>query len=141
MDVGRKRRTIPAPLRRALVARDRGCRFPGCTNHRWVDGHHIRHWLSGGETSLENLVLVCRRHHRCLHELGFGLARGEDGALVFTDPQGRTIHASMRMNATVPSVPVHDLPPAPWPITEDEVDYDACVDVLLQTRQPAPACA
>ncbi len=130
MDVGRKRRTIPARLRKALVARDRGCQFPGCTNHRWVDGHHIEHWLSGGETNLGNLVLLCRRHHRCLHELGFGLTRGNDGALVFTDPQGRAIHASMRMRR-VRSTDV-DLPPAPWPITEDEVDYDACLDVLLQ---------
>jgi len=136
MDVGRRRRTIPARLRKALVARDRGCRFPGCTNRRWVDGHHIQHWLTGGETNLGNLVLLCRRHHRCLHELGFGLARGSDGALVFIDPQGRPIHAFMRMDASVPSRPGCDLPLAPWPITADEVDYDACIDVLLQTRQP-----
>ncbi len=130
MDVGRKRRTIPARLRKALVARDRGCQFPGCTNHRWVDGHHIEHWLSGGETSLGNLVLLCRRHHRCLHELGFGLLRAEDGTLVFTDPQGRRIHASMRISSERGD-PV-ELPPSPWPITEEEIDYDACIDVLLQ---------
>ena len=139
MDVGRKRRTIPARLRKALVARDRGCQFPGCTNHRWVDGHHIQHWLSGGETSLENLVLICRRHHRCLHELGFGLARGEDGVLVFTDPQGRTIHSQIRMDAAA-SAPA-DLPRAPWPTTENEVDYDACLDVLLHAQHAPSARA
>jgi len=133
MDVGRKRRTIPARLRKALVVRDRGCRFPGCTNRRWVDGHHVRHWLGGGETSLENVVLLCRRHHRCVHELGFGLARGEDGALVFTDPQGRRIHVDMRMHSDASAQ--MDLPPAPWPMTEsDPVDYDACIDALLQGR-------
>ena len=139
MDVGRKRRTIPPRLRRALVARDRGCQFPGCTNRRWVDGHHIQHWLSGGETNLGNLVLLCRRHHRCLHELGFGLARGEDGALVFTDPQGRTIHSPIRMDTT--SRAPADLAPAPWPTTENEVDYDACIDVLLQAHHAPSARA
>ena len=139
MDVGRKRRTISTRLRKALVARDRGCQFPGCTNLRWVDGHHFQHWLSGGETNLENLVLLCRRHHRCLHELGFGLARGEDGKHVFTDPQGRAIHSHIRMNAAA-HVPA-DLPRAPWPATEDEVDYDACIDVLLQAHHAPSARA
>ncbi|HEV2767804.1 MAG TPA: HNH endonuclease signature motif containing protein, partial [Acidimicrobiales bacterium] len=49
-----------------LAARDGGCRFPGCTNRRFLDGHHIRHWAAGGETSVANLVLVCRRHHRAV---------------------------------------------------------------------------
>ncbi|HEU5059939.1 MAG TPA: DUF222 domain-containing protein, partial [Kofleriaceae bacterium] len=75
IDVGRKTRTIPAALRRALDARDGGCRFPGCTNRLFTDGHHIRHWLEGGETSLENTVLLCRRHHRFVHEHGFSLER------------------------------------------------------------------
>jgi hypothetical protein len=59
LDVGRKTRTFSAALRRALVARDGGCRFPGCTNRRFTDGHHIRHWAFGGETSLGNTVLLC----------------------------------------------------------------------------------
>jgi hypothetical protein len=63
IDVGRKRRTIPVALRRALEARDRGCRFPGCSN-RFVDAHHLRHWVDGGDTSLANTLLICRRHHR-----------------------------------------------------------------------------
>jgi len=63
LNIGRRSRTIPPAKRRALKARDGGCRFQGCTNHKFVDGHHIRHWSDGGETSLDNLVLLCR-HQR-----------------------------------------------------------------------------
>ena len=63
LDVGRKTRTIPPSIRRALQARDRSCRFPGCTARR-CDAHHVEHWIDGGATSLDNLVLLCRRHHR-----------------------------------------------------------------------------
>jgi HNH endonuclease/Domain of unknown function (DUF222) len=75
LDVGRKTRVIPAAIRRALQARDRGCRFPGCTNTRFVDGHHITHWADGGATRLDNLVLLCRHHHRLLHEGGYYVVR------------------------------------------------------------------
>jgi hypothetical protein len=85
--VGRKTRTIPAALRRALNARDRGCRFPGCENHRFVDAHHVRHWARGGEATLANLVLLCRRHHRLVHEGGYGI----DDRMRFYDPWGRRI--------------------------------------------------
>jgi Domain of unknown function (DUF222)/HNH endonuclease len=68
LNVGRKTRTISSPLRRFLNARDRGCRFPGCTNTRWVDAHHIHHWADGGETKPSNLVSLCRLHHRAVHE-------------------------------------------------------------------------
>jgi hypothetical protein len=71
LDVGRRTRTIPAAIRRALVMRDDGCRYPGCDrSQRWCDGHHIQHWIHGGRTSLNNLVLLCRRHHRRVHEEG-----------------------------------------------------------------------
>jgi hypothetical protein len=60
LDVGRKTRVIPPAIRRALKHRDRGCRFPGCCNTRFVDGHHIQHWADGGATRLDNLVLLCR---------------------------------------------------------------------------------
>jgi hypothetical protein len=92
LSVGRKTRTVPPAIRRALARRDGGCRFPGCTcSTRFVDAHHIRHWADGGETHMENLTLVCRHHHRLLHEGGFGLERTSDGALRFTDPNGNTI--------------------------------------------------
>ncbi len=70
LDVGRKRRTVPPAIRRALEHRDGGCRFPGC-GCRFTDAHHIIHWADGGETKLDNLILLCRRHHRALHEEGF----------------------------------------------------------------------
>ena len=70
LDVGRKTRSIPPAIRRALNARDTGCRFPGCTA-RHCDAHHLVHWADGGRTSLDNLVLLCRRHHRLLHEGGY----------------------------------------------------------------------
>jgi hypothetical protein len=87
LDVGRKTRTIPAAIRRALTARDRCCQFPGCTARR-CDGHHIRHWARGGATRLDNLVLLCRRHHRAVHEYGFGIVRGRDGSIGFFRPDG-----------------------------------------------------
>jgi len=72
LSVGRKTRTVPPPIRRALEFRDQGCRFPGCTS-KHCDAHHIEHWADGGETKLSNLVLLCRRHHRLLHEGGCGV--------------------------------------------------------------------
>jgi hypothetical protein len=87
LSIGRKSRTIPPGMRRALVARDGGCRFPGCTHTKFVDGHHIRHWANGGETSLDNLVLLCRRHHRLVHEGGFGCEKTADGEVIFLSPE------------------------------------------------------
>jgi len=72
LDVGRKTRTVPPAIRRALDHRDGGCRFPGC-GLRFCDAHHVKHWADGGETRLDNLVLLCRRHHRAVHEEGFGV--------------------------------------------------------------------
>ena len=90
---GRKTRTIPGSMKRALVAGDAGCRFPGCTRKR-VDGHHVKHWADGGETSLDNLLCLCRRHHRYVHEYGFEIARAENGAPQFLDPSGIVIPAA-----------------------------------------------
>jgi hypothetical protein len=84
LNVGRKTRTIPPAIRRALFARDKdGCRFPGCPNKHYVDGHHIKHWANGGETRLSNLVLLCRFHHRQVHEGGVDVQVLDDGALRF----------------------------------------------------------
>jgi hypothetical protein len=78
LDIGRKTRVISAALRRALMRRDRGCRFPGCTRRRFVDAHHIEHWAEGGETKLGNLMLVCRHHHVLLHEGGCYVVKQDD---------------------------------------------------------------
>jgi len=94
LDVGRKSRVIPPATRRALHQRDEGrCQFPGCENRSWVDAHHIVHWAHGGETRLDNLVLLCGRHHRLVHEGGFALVRKADGSLVFRRPDGRVVPA------------------------------------------------
>ncbi len=83
LDVGRSTRTIPAAVRTALVHRDRGCRYPGCDRPpEWTDAHHLRHWADGGETAIGNLVLLCRRHHRLMHERGETAMWADDGALL-----------------------------------------------------------
>ena len=97
LSIGRRSRSIPPPMRRALRARDKGCRFPGCTNTRFVDGHHINHWADGGETSLDNLVLLCRHHHHLVHEGGFACEKSPDGELKFKDQRDETLAPSPMM--------------------------------------------
>ena len=93
LDIGRKTRTIPPALRRALNSRDQGCRFPGCCNKQYVDGHHIEHWAHGGATKLSNLVTLCRFHHRLVHEGGVSIQVLDDGALRFIRPDGQTFES------------------------------------------------
>jgi len=92
LSVGRKTRTLSAALRRALRERDRGCRFPGCS-HRRVDGHHLQHWAAGGETRLDNIVSLCRRHHTAVHEGGFTIELDAAGDFVFRGPDGSLVSA------------------------------------------------
>jgi hypothetical protein len=87
VEVAARTRTIPPAMRRALHHRDPGCRFPGCTV-RFGQGHHIRHWAEGGATTLSNLALLCRRHHRAVHEEGYQVERLPDGELQFRRPTG-----------------------------------------------------
>src|SRR5512132_1168996 len=87
VEIGARTRTIPPALRRVLQHRDRGCRFPGC-GVRFGQGHHIRHWAAGGPTTLSNLALLCRRHHRAVHEEGYRVDRQPDGELEFRRPNG-----------------------------------------------------
>jgi hypothetical protein len=89
--LGRKTRTIPPALRRAVHLRDRSCRFPGCENRRFTDLHHIVPWARGGETSVGNLVRLCRRHHRLLHEGGFTIEARSAERFVLRRPDGRVI--------------------------------------------------
>src|SRR5947207_3136868 len=101
VEIGARTRTIPPALRRAPEHRDQGCRFPGC-HGRFTQGHHLRHWAHGGPTTLSNLTLLCRRHHRAVHEEGYQVARLPDGALQFRRPDGRLLpHISP--TATVPA--------------------------------------
>jgi len=103
-EIGARTRTIPPALRRVLQHRDRGCRFPGC-GLRFTQGHHIRHWAAGGPTTLSNLALLCRRHHRAVHEEGFQVERLADGELRFTRPNGELLPEAPRM-PDVPADPV-----------------------------------
>jgi hypothetical protein len=91
LSVGRKTRSISPAIRRALKHRDGGCRFPGCTCTRFVDAHHIRHWADGGVTSMDNLTLLCRHHHRLVHEGGFGVEMDVGGQMRFTKPDGQVM--------------------------------------------------
>jgi uncharacterized protein DUF222/HNH endonuclease len=93
LDVGRRKRTIPTLLRRALRLRDRGCRFPGCTN-RMVDGHHVVPWARGGTTALDNLCSLCRRHHTHVHEYGFSMKSDGTGGFRFFRPDGSEVAVS-----------------------------------------------
>lgn len=91
LTVGRRTRTIPPALRRALRSRDDGCRFPGCAHRRFMHAHHIQHWARGGPTTLENLVQLCSYHHRLVHEGGFAVERSGSGGVCFRRPDGRAI--------------------------------------------------
>jgi hypothetical protein len=107
VEVGARTRAIPPALRRALHHRDRGCRFPGC-GVRYGQGHHIRHWANGGPTTLSNLAMLCRRHHRAVHEEGYQLDRGPDGSLQFRRPNGQLL-PEVPPPPAVPADPEKDL--------------------------------
>ena len=92
----RRRRIVPARLLQALKLRDHNrCRFPGCAHQRYVEAHHVRHWIDGGETRLENLVLLCSAHHRLLHHGAFRIMI-EDGDVVFVNRDGEVIEPALR---------------------------------------------
>jgi 5-methylcytosine-specific restriction endonuclease McrA len=107
VEVSARTRTISPALRPALLHRDRGCRFPGC-GLRLVQGHHIRHWAQGGPTTLSNLALLCRRHHRAVHEEGYQVARQPDGELRFHRPDGQLL-PEIPPPAAAPADPVEAL--------------------------------
>jgi hypothetical protein len=94
LDVGRRTKVVPPSMRRAVIVRDRTCRFPGCDRpHPWCDAHHIVHWADGGPTAASNLVLLCRRHHRLVHRGsgGFTLELDDGGRPVFRRPDGSVL--------------------------------------------------
>ncbi|MCH7979942.1 MAG: DUF222 domain-containing protein [Proteobacteria bacterium] len=93
LSVGRKTRTVPTAIKRALQARDKACVFPGCHHTRFVDAHHVKHWSAGGETSLDNLLLLCSHHHRLVHEGGFRIERDYQNRWFFKRPDGRAVPA------------------------------------------------
>jgi hypothetical protein len=120
LDVGRRMRTIPPGIRRALNARDKGCRFPGCHFKLYVDGHHVKHWADGGETKLSNLVTLCRFHHRLVHEGGVKIRTLDDEAFRFVKPDGETFES-------------------PPPASGERLDLDVAVDGLMWRRAASQA--
>ena len=91
LEVGRSSRVVPAAQRAALTVRDGGCVFPGCQRPlAWCEAHHLRHWLHGGPTDLANLALLCRAHHRAVHEGGWRLTWAPDGQLTAIPPTDDT---------------------------------------------------
>ncbi len=145
LSIGRKTRTIPAAIKRALLLRDRTCRFPGCTHSRYVDGHHIEHWANGGKTALSNLMLLCSAHHTLLHEGGCRVETdGANGWNFFDhrnrliDPQpARTIASNVSQRHGLAAL--HDAHAAlaitantnasKW--TGEPIDYARCIDYLV----------
>ena len=107
IEVGARTRTIPPALRRALQHRNGRCRFPGC-EVRFGQGHHLQHWAQGGPTTLSNLVVLCRRHHRAVHEEGYQVDRLPAGALQFRRPDGRPL-PEVPPRASMPADPVAEL--------------------------------
>jgi len=142
LSMGRKSRTIPPAIRRALHRRDGGCRFPGCTCSLFVDAHHIHHWADGGETQMDNLVLLCRRHHRLVHEEGYGIKTTADGQITFTLSDGRILpnnrHGRFRGNVIEierrnREVGLEiDQDTAVGELDDGPLDYQIAMDVLIQ---------
>jgi hypothetical protein len=108
LDVGRRTRTIPPAIRRALEVRDRGCRFPGC-GLRFTDAHHVHHWGDGGETSLGNCLLLCRYHHRLVHEGGWRIEWWGVGRPMFFGPRGEMRFDGRWEAPAIPEEPVSAL--------------------------------
>jgi hypothetical protein len=97
VDVGRSERVVPGATRRALNVRDKGCRWPGCDRTAsWTAAHHVVHWAQGGATDIANLVLLCHRHHWSVHEGGWQLSLGDDGALVTSPPRAQARDPDLR---------------------------------------------
>jgi Domain of unknown function (DUF222)/HNH endonuclease len=140
LSVGRRTRTIPPALRRALRSRDDGCRFPGCTHQNFLHAHHIQHWARGGSTALENLVQLCSYHHRLVHEGGFRVERSGGGAVRFRRPDGRAIAPAPECGSVVGGslaeqhrargVVVDRFTCRPLSAGES-LDYDLAMDALL----------
>jgi hypothetical protein len=117
LSIGRKSRIIPKAISRAVRARDNNCcTFPGCRNRRFLDCHHVEHWSNGGETSLDNLMLLCTRHHTLVHEGGFSIGRDFQNRWFFMRPDGIAVpdsgYHSRDLFETSNASATFDLPPA-----------------------------
>ncbi len=93
LDQGRARRDPTTAQRIEIARRDKGCRFPGCPYREFTDVHHMRHWIDGGLTNLDNLITLCGRHHNAVHELGWTMAGDANAEVAFTSPTGQTMNS------------------------------------------------
>jgi hypothetical protein len=144
LNLGRKTRTLSPALKRALKARDQGCRFPGCTHTRFTEGHHIEHWANGGETRLSNLITLCHFHHHLMHEGGFSVERTDDGLVVFREPDGSRIRDTFavtgrfRGNTLAARNRERGIAVGPKTIVTrwlgEAMDYSIAIDALLAAR-------
>ena len=155
LNVGRRTRAIPTAIRRALSIRDQGCRFPGCGNQRYLHGHHVKHWLHGGPTSLDNLALLCSFHHRQVHEGGFAFQLKSDGDVEVRTAAGVLLPAQPELAADPGAVewqggwgnwtgnPDSDEDLDEWTATPtwggERVDYAEIVGSLIVTPPPTLA--
>jgi hypothetical protein len=137
--LGRKSRGPSVAQRRALLVRDGGaCRFPGCSNDLFVDAHHVEYWENGGPTDLDNLMLLCRVHHRAIHHRGYRIEKGPRQTFRFYRPDGLELVAAPPVARPTGSVPTHG--PTGTPITPDtplpnwdghHPDYGIAIEGLL----------
>ena len=150
LNVGRKSRVVPSPVRRALNLRDQGCVFPSCTESRYAEVHHIEHWCDGGETSLTNLILLCHHHHVLLHEGKYRVFVDDDQQLVFVNLLNERIKAALypqfpdqEDDTQLPLVIERDNEALGLAIDEatcgtqwlgERMDYDEAVCVLQESR-------
>ena len=111
LNLGRKHRVVSPQLKRALLARDKCCTYPSCSHEQFLEAHHVMHWADGGETSLDNAILLCNRHHRLLHEGGFTIHKNFAGKWYFRTADGKVL----------PEAPVYK-----------PVEYDSSRDEILE---------
>jgi hypothetical protein len=140
LDVGRRTRRINSALRRALRARDHGCRYPSCTRVRFLDAHHVRPWSSGGPTELDNLILLCWRHHTLVHEGLVSVSVTATGDLLWSRPDGRPVPSVYLHPGAAPQPPGTPFDPDSlrprW--AGEELDLGWAVAGLLQPFRPQP---
>jgi hypothetical protein len=150
LDHGRNYRTSPPAQRRAVTARDKCCRIPGCGRTRHLKVHHIRWWTDDGLTDLSNLVLLCHEHHHLVHEGGWDLRGNANEALVFLDPDGRAVDPGSvtttsdpetlpRINSEAGLDIEPDTVTSTW--LGDRCDYDTVIIALLARERRAAEAA
>jgi hypothetical protein len=147
LSVGRKTRSIPPAIQRALNSRDKGCRFPGCSHKKYTDAHHIKHWARGGETKMSNLVTLCRFHHRKVHEGQVVVQVLDDGAIRFVQPNGESFESHTHITGDWRQLPaVHERAgiqidagtAAPY-LHSGSMDYGIAIDYLMSLPRDVSA--